>query len=314
MAREIIDLYAVMQHIPEIMNMNLVWRKGAWEGRYYLSGERHPYKKDKLKIKFWRNEKGCSIWLHEQGGDSMSLQQWLVRYGGAADWKEAMDMMRGNSRPDPKLLNLIRTGSDTHEVKYIAKSDYKACSLFDLRRCPLFVWMAGIFGKEQVRDVWAKYHVTTDGEGLAVFWYTNSDGKICYDKRIKYKYDGHRDKTFGGTRKHLTKDGYMERPMFGAHLVYSGNDDSDKEVCVVESEKSALILSLTFPDKTFLATGGKNNLRDVDDCMLLYPDIDAIELWSSIPHARIVEWWKDEDVRSDHDDYADVVIRKKLCV
>ena len=314
MAREIIDLYAVMQHIPEIMNMNLVWRKGAWEGRYYLSGERHPYKKDKLKIKFWRNEKGCSIWLHEQGGDSMSLQQWLVRYGGAADWKEAMDMMRGNSRPDPKLLNLIRTGSDTHEVKYIAKSDYKACSLFDLRRCPLFVWMAGIFGKEQVRDVWAKYHVTTDGDGLAVFWYTNSDGKICYDKRIKYKYDGHRDKTFGGTRKYLTKDGYMERPMFGAHLVYSGNEDSDKEVCVVESEKSALILSLTFPDKTFLATGGKNNLRDVDDCMLLYPDIDAIELWSSIPHARIVEWWKDEDVRSDHDDYADVVIRKKLCV
>ena len=314
MAREIIDLYAVMQHIPEIMNMNLVWRKGAWEGRYYLSGERHPYKKDKLKIKFWRNEKGCSIWLHEQGGDSMSLQQWLVRYGGAADWKEAMDMMRGNSRPDPKLLNLIRTGSDTHEVKYIAKSDYKACSLFDLRRCPLFVWMAGIFGKEQVRDVWAKYHVTTDGDGLAVFWYTNSDGKICYDKRIKYKYDGHRDKTFGGTRKYLTKDGYMERPMFGAHLVYSGNEDSDKEVCVVESEKSALILSLTFPDKTFLATGGKNNLRDVDDCMLLYPDIDAIELWSSIPHARIVEWWKDEDVRSDHDDYADVVIRKKLCM
>ena len=314
MAREIMDLYAVMQHIPEIMNMNLVWRKGAWEGRYYLSGERHPYKKDKLKIKFWRNEKGCSIWLHEQGGDSMSLQNWLQRYGGAADWKEAMDMMRGNSRPDPKLLNLIRTGSDTHEVKYIAKSDYKACSLFDLRRCPLFVWMAGIFGKEQVRDVWAKYHVTTDGDGLAVFWYTNSDGKICYDKRIKYKYDGHRDKTFGGTRKYLTKDGYMERPMFGAHLVYSGNEDSDKEVCVVESEKSALILSLTFPDKTFLATGGKNNLRDVDDCMLLYPDMDAIELWSSIPHARIVEWWKDEDVRSDHDDYADVVIRKKLCV
>ena len=314
MAREIIDLYAVMQHIPEITHMDLKWHKGAWEGRYYISGERHPYKKDKLKIKFWRNEKGCSIWLHEQGGDSMSLQQWLVRYGGAADWKEAMDMMRGNSRPDPKLLNLIRTGSDTHEVKYIAKSDYKACSLFDLRRCPLFVWMAGIFGKEQVRDVWAKYHVTTDGEGLAVFWYTNSDGKICYDKRIKYKYDGHRDKTFGGTRKYLTKDGYMERPMFGAHLVYSGNDDSNKEVCVVESEKSALILSLTFPDKTFLATGGKNNLRDVDDCMLLYPDIDAIELWSSIPHARIVEWWKDEDVRSDHDDYADVVIRKKLCV
>ena len=313
MAREIIDLYAVMQHIPEIMNMNLVWRKGAWEGRYYISGEPHSYKRDKLKVKFWRNDKGCSIWIYEQGGESMSLQQWLVRYGGASDNKDAVSIMRGKSIPDFRLQTLIRNRGIETEVRYVPMSDYTACSRFDLERCPLFVWLCGIYGRESVEDVFRRYHVTTDGNGYAVFWYTNSDGKICYDKRIKYKYDGHRDKTFGGTRKYLTKDGYMERPMFGAHLVYSGNEDSDKEVCVVESEKSALILSLTFPDKTFLATGGKNNLRDVDDCMLLYPDMDAIELWSSIPHARIVEWWNGEDVLSDHDDYADVVIRKKLC-
>ena len=306
MARELIDLYAVMQHIPNMLGMELTWKKDAWEGRYYLSGERHPYKKDKLKIKFWRNEKGCSIWLHEQGGDSMSLQNWLQRYGGAADWKEAMDMMRGNSRPDPKLLNLIRTGSDTHEVKYIDKSDYKACSLFDLRRCPLFVWMAGIYGEEQVRDVWAKYHVTTDGEGLAVFWYTNADGRICYDKRMKYKYDGHRDKTFGGTRRYTTAKGYTERPLFGAHLI-----GDSKEICVVESEKTALICALRYPDKVWVGTGGKNNLKQVEDNMVLYPDMDAIGYWSS-KGASIAEWWLGDSSIGEHDDIADKIIRERI--
>lgn len=303
MGYEDIDLYAVMQHIPEMLGLELTWKKDAWEGRYYLSGEKHPYKKDKLKIKFWRTEKGCSIWLHEQGGDSMSLQNWLQRYGGAADWKEAMDMMRGNSRPDARLMNLIRTGNEINEVKYIDKKEYKSCMLFDLRRCPLFVWMAGLFGEEPVRDVWSKYHVTTDGDGLAVFWYTNSDGKICYDKRMRYKYDGHRDKSFGGTRRFLTANGYTERPWFGSHLIEDG-----KDIHVLESEKSVLICSLRYPDKIWISAGGKNNLRDISDDMLLYPDIDAIDYWSN-RGARIVEWWAGDDNIGEHDDYADKVVR-----
>lgn len=303
MSRELIDLYAVMQHIPDMLGMELTWKKDAWEGRYYLSGERHPYKKDKLKIKFWRSNSGCSIWLHEQGGDSMSLQNWLQRYGGAADWKEAMDMMRGNSRPDARLTNLIRTGKEISEVRYVDHKEYKACSLFDLRRCPLFVWMAGLFGQESVRDVWSKYHVTTDGDGLAVFWYTNADGKICYDKRMRYKHDGHRDKAFGGTRKFVTAKGYAGRPLFGEHLIEDG-----KRICVVESEKTALICSLRYPGQIWVGTGGKNNLRQTDENMLLYPDMDAIDYWRS-KDANIEEWWLGDDRVGEHDDIADKIIR-----
>ena len=79
--------------------------------------------------------------------------------------------------------------------------------------------------------------------------------------------------------------------------------------CVVESEKSALVLTLAFPEKLFIATGGKNNLKDVDDRMLLYPDMDAIEYWSSIKGARICEWWLGYDNIEEHDDYADAVIK-----
>ena len=306
MASELIDLYAVMQHIPEITHMDLKWHKDAWQGRYYMSGERHPYKKDKLKIKMWRNDKGCSIWFHEQGGESMSMQQWLMTYGGASDYKEAVSIMRGRSIPDYRLQNLIRNRGEETETKYVPWSVYNACAQFDLERCPLFVWMSGIFGKDRTRDVWDMYHVTTDGNGYAVFWYTDADDRICYDKRIKYKYDGHRDKSFGGTRKYVTGEGYRDRPYFGAHLC---GDGENREVCVVESEKSALVLTLAFPEKLFIATGGKNNLKDVDDRMLLYPDMDAIEYWSSIKGARVCEWWLGYDNIEEHDDYADAVIK-----
>lgn len=304
MQRKLIDLYAVMQHIPEMLDLELRWNKGAWEGRYYLDGSRHPYKKDKLKIKFWKNSNGCSIWLHEQGGESISLQNWLQRYGGAADWKEAMSMIRGNSMPDARLMSLVRTGSEEHEVKYISIKDYKACALFDVRRCPLFMWMAGIFGENSVRDIWDKYHVTTDSEGLAVFWYTNTDGKICYDKRMRYKYDGHRDKTFGGTRKYITAKGYTERPLFGSHLI-----GDSKDICVVESEKTALICALRYPNKVWVGTGGKNNLRRVESDMILYPDMDAVDYWRS-KGANIEEWWIGCENIGEHDDIADEIIRE----
>lgn len=302
MSRELIDMYAVMQHVPELLGMELKWRNNAWEGRYYLNGEPHPYKRDKLKVKFWRGEKGCSIWLHEQGGESMSLQNWLQRYGGAADWREAMDMMRGKSRPKPELLSYIHTNR-TAAVQYVCRTDLEGYKKFELERCPLFVWMRDLFDERQVRAVWDRYNVTTDTRGLCVYWYADVDGRICYDKRIKYGYDGKRDHTFGGTRAYTTAKGYTARPLFGAHLIPEEGD-----FYVVEGEKSALLAALAYPDKVFVATGGKNNLRDVDSRAILLPDIDAIEEWRA--KGRVHEWWTGWDACEAHSDVGDMIIDK----
>lgn len=305
-------MYGVMQNVPKITGLDLTWRKDSWEGKYYLNGEPHPYKKDKLKVKFWENGKGCSIWLHEQGGESMSIQNWLQRYGGAADWKEAMDMMRGKSNVSKELLDVVRSEERKKECMYISNGKYEACSMYELERCPLFLWMCRLFGEQKVREVWKRYHVTTDGRGLAVFWYTDSEGRICYDKRMRYRHDGHRDKTFGGTRTYKTDMGYTARPMFGAHLIKDG-----MEINVLESEKSVLVAACRYPDKLFVGTGGKNNIRSVEDNMVLYPDMDAIAEWSA-KGARICEWWMDDDEVGEHDDFADKILRdvikeKRIC-
>ena len=61
--------------------------------------------------------------------------------------------------------------------------------------------------------------------------------------------------------------------------------------CLVESEKTALILSLVKPDAVWLATGGKANLKASMLAPLIglevavYPDADALRDW----YARIVE-------------------------
>lgn len=302
MSRELIDMYAVMQHVPDIMGLELKWFKDAWQGQYYITGERHAYKKDKLKVKFWRNDRGCSIFVHEQGGVSMSLQNWLQQYGGAADWREAMDIMRGNSRPKADLLSYIRTNR-TGDVQYVPEDEHQAYETYELERCPLFDWMCRLFGEQRVRDVWKRYKVTTDNRGLCVYWYVDTDGRICYDKRVKYGFDGKRDHTFGGTRTYTTAKGYTARPLFGAHLMHEAGT-----FCVVESEKTALLCSLYYPNRIFVATGGKNNLRDVDDRAVLFPDIDAIEEWRA--KGRVCEWWTGWDACEAHSDIGDMIIDK----
>lgn len=292
-------MYAVMQHVPELTGMELVWRNNAWEGRYYLNGERHAYKRDKLRIKFWRNEKECSIWLHEQGGDSMSLQNWLQLYGGASDWKEAMDMMRGNSTPKVELLNYVR--SKDMESRYVSLAEYDKYTKYDIKMCPLFIWMCKMYGESLVREVWSRYHVTTDYYGNAVFWYVDIDGKICHDKRIAYNSDGHRNKRYGAMRKYKVCDGFTNRTLFGAHLI---PDDGD--YFVVESEKSCLLFALE-TGKPVVATGGKNNMRDMDERMILIPDRDAWEEWLN-KGARCIDWFSGWGGCESTSDIGDMII------
>ena len=289
-----IDWIRVYQRVPEITGLDLTLRGKAWEGRYYINTEPHPYKADKLKIKLYN---GC-VWLHEQGGASMSLVTWLTLYGGAADYKHAYQIIRGKDKP---LIQKPEFVAKKEQVNYVSPDVLQGAKAYDLNKCPLFRWMCTLFPEERVRDVWGRYNVTTNSRGEAVFWYTDADGRICYDKVMRYLESGKRDKAYGGSRKYKTADGYTARPYFGAHLVEKG-----LPVNIVESEKSCLICCLYYGG-VWLATGGKSNLKDVSEECILWPDMDAIAEWQS--KGNIKEWWLGQDV-GEHDDIADLIVRK----
>ena len=261
-----------------------------WWGGYYLTGEQHSYRRDKMKVAIYNGD----IWVHEEGGVSQSLATWLVNNGRATDYREAYRILDCKGKP----LDVQRFFEKRKVVaSYVPKSVVKSMAELDLRKCPLFRWMCTLFPEDRVREVWKMYNVTTDSKGLAVFWYSDSEGRIAYDKRVAYKEDGHRDKSFGGTREYRTSDGFTARPYFGAHLA------SDECVNVVESEKSALLGALAYGG-VWLACGGKNNLKDVANAKL-YPDYDAREEWSH--KGSVVEWWQGWHECGETSDIGDLI-------
>lgn len=284
-----IDWVRVFQRVPEITGLDLTLRGKAWEGRYYITTEPHPYKHDKLKIKLFD---GC-VWLHEQGGPSMSLPTWLTLYGGANDYKHAFEIIRGKDKPLTQRPEFV---AKKEQINYVSPDVLQGAKAYDLNKCPLFRWMCTLFPEDRVKAVFDMYNVTTDSKGAAVYWYVNGDGKICHDKRCYYGEDGHRIKTLPMSRQFRIGDGYTEKPYFGSHL-------KGEVKGIVEAEKTALLASL-YLGGIWYATGGKGNLRDVGN-IPLYPDRDAEDSWSA--KGDCVPWYQDWPECGEHSDLGDYI-------
>lgn len=296
------DPVVALGNCGKLLGMELFQNGAGLKGGYYLSGEPHPYRRDKLKVFISRG----SVWVSEEGGRCISLPSWLIEFGGAADYKDALRMINGQEQAihwSGEMRERIRG-----EVKYVEKDVLEAARQYDLWKCPLFVWMCSMFPEDLVREVWDRYNVTTDSHGNAVFWYVDQNGKILYDKRIAYREDGHRDKSFFPGRQYRVGEGYTGRCYFGACI-----PDDGKKAFVCESEKSAILASLYYNGRRFLATGGKSNLREIDGNMMLVPDMDARKEWEE--RGEVWPWWEKWGIPlnmvPDHADIGDMVEWKR---
>lgn len=271
-------------------------------GGHYLNGDLHPYRREKLKVFISRG----SVWVAEEGGRCISLPQWLIEFGGAADFKDALKMIKGESQAinwSHEVRQMVAP-----QLRYVDAEVLAGAKRYPLESCPLFRWMCTLFPEAEVRKAWDLYNVTTDSHGNAVYWYVNQDGKILYDKRILYKSDGHRDKSFFPGRQYRVAEGYTGRCYFGANVPSDG-----RKTFICESEKSAILGALYY-GRRFLATGGKSNLRDIDLDMMLCPDMDARAKWEE--KGPVWEWWKKWPAGEAVPDHADIgdLIERKLCV
>lgn len=169
----------------------------------------------------------------------------------------------------------------------------------------LFKWMAGEFGEEATRLIFGVYHVGaskhTAPNGLRAnsFPYINAEQKVVDCKLfhidpatgsrqtaapIRIKRDGTPTKSswaipeINYTRRVLPELNRAKWCNFGDHLLPLR---PSAEVCLVESEKTALIAALTYPDKIWIAVGSKSNLT-AERCatyigrkVTLFPDRDG---------------------------------------
>ena len=192
------------------------------------------------------------------------------------------------------------------------------------------------FPKERVDEVLRRYQVGNTDDGRAIFWQIDSRGNVRTGKVMAYGSDGHRKKGKGAFTWVHTCEGELVfecigQCLFGEHLMkdYFDSDSPFKTVAVVESEKTALIMSILVPDVLWLATGGKQNFNSkmlrslLGEKVLVFPDADAVEGWSmkateiNIQQGGefvIPQWYKllccDYEVRDCKMDLADILLRE----
>lgn len=121
-------------------------------------------------------------------------------------------------------------------------------------------------------------------KGGCIFYQIDINGNIRRGKIIVYNIKTGKRGTFNSVHNLLKndKENYPEWRLFGEHLL----KDNDKPVAIVESEKTALIASIYFPEFVWLATGTKSTLKIEyaqslkGKSVTLFPDIGAYEDWS----------------------------------
>ncbi|HNQ67956.1 MAG TPA: DUF6371 domain-containing protein [Bacteroidales bacterium] len=154
-------------------------------------------------------------------------------------------------------------------------------------------FLLSIFGEEITKSIIKQYFIGTSIylPEKTIFWQIDKNFDIRTGKIMHYNAEtGNRIKNTGRAfswihTKLNKKDFNLKQCFFGEHLL-SLPENNHKIVAIVESEKTATIASIYFPNMVWLATGGIHNLQK-EKCdvlkkrkVILYPDLNAFELWS----------------------------------
>ena len=189
-----------------------------------------------------------------------------------------------------------------------------------------------LFGNQTTIDLKEKYNIGTSNHwpGATVFWQIDINGDIRTGKIMLYNpLTGKRVKDENSKIYWMHKavgkpDFELQQCLFGEHLLIGNN----KRAAIVESEKTAIIASIYYPQYVWLATGGLSNLTD-EKCthlkgrsVTLFPDLNGFEKWNlkrkelslKIPRtcfkiSKLLEKNATEKEREDGCDIADYLIK-----
>ena len=212
--------------------------------------------------------------------------------------------------------------------------------------------------RRRVEEMICAYFIGHGKKGHTIFWQVDEQCRVRTGKMMKYKQDGHRDKEaawnfdfihatlrrhWDAEKQEMTDDPpypypllfnpdkqEMRQCLFGMNLLDRWKrKDMEQTVCIVESEKTAILMAIAYGNhagQVWMACGGLENLSreklqpliDQRRRIILYPDRDGIEKWQqkaeqlhydrvTIDTTIVTKWWQPED--GPKADIADVVVR-----
>ena len=237
------------------------------------------------------------------------------------DWRWQKPVVSGH-RKEPVRQNLCTL-----------PADIVSRTLMCATKSTLQMYLETIFDATTIARLWTDYRVGVTKDRSAIFYQIDSLGRYRAGKIMQYDSDtGHRIKNSAvpvdWAHARLKKKGLIpenwtiSQCLFGEHLLQKR---PDAIVCLVESEKTALIGSGFCPDYLWVATDGKTQLGDKLNVLqgrkvLVFPDIDATRQWydklSAIPglnltFSTILEDEATAEDRTAQIDIADWLIRRR---
>src|SRR5690554_6736775 len=152
------------------------------------------------------------------------------------------------------------------------------------------------FNQDEVDMATERYFLSSNKDGHVVYWQIDNLSRIRTGKIMAYNpITGKRLKEDNLKIKPLTwvhselkrqmlldKDWQLSQCLFGLHLL---NQFPNQRVNIVEGEKTAVIMSILFPDKLWMSTGGYDGLNKEKLMPLkgrqirLFPDLGCYDGW-----------------------------------
>ena len=192
--------------------------------------------------------------------------------------------------PQPKIFKQKAVISKQKPVSFIPFNIFKATQQ-GYKTNHFFNFLVDSFGYSVAVKVTKRYEIATSKhwQGATVFWQIDTKGNIRTGKIMLY--DAETGKRVKKPYNHITwahihinqPDFELKQCFFGEHLL---NEDNKKPVGLVESEKTAIICSIYYPELIWLAVGSLTNLN-AEKCkvlkgrtVILFPDLNGFEKWS----------------------------------
>lgn len=174
---------------------------------------------------------------------------------------------------------------------------------------------------ENVQRVFKQYHIGTTRQGDVIFWQIDHQQLVHTGHIMRYQPNGHRTNWQSWTHFRLQKRGLLPNEyqppkcFFGEHLL---PQNPEATVCVVESEKTALIMALLQPECVWIATAGCGGLSIEKTACLkgrrvrIFPDSGCYKKWSEQMRMTTgIDYYisSDLEVCPPNTDLADLVLK-----
>ena len=179
-----------------------------------------------------------------------------------------------------------------------------------------------LIGRNNAIGIVERYYLGIYEGSKVIFWQLDEDLNLRAGKVMDYSDNGKRSGYINWWRSIHNKSCQMNLCFFGQHLI----SEVRKPLAIVESEKTACLMSYFNPAFTWLASGGKSLLnhskcRSISKYdVTLFPDHDSYDEWKILADewdfkiSKDCELWYDKGLINKGEDIADYYINLSTCL